>query len=63
MIRASVPKMNLDATFEQKDEIAKAVEEELEKVCVLPSSFSCFLNNGRYLLTICIYAGNVNVWI
>jgi regulator of protease activity HflC (stomatin/prohibitin superfamily) len=31
VIRASVPKMNLDAAFEQKDEIAKAVEEELEK--------------------------------
>ena len=32
VIRASVPKMELDATFEQKNEIAKAVEEELEKV-------------------------------
>ncbi|KAL5231968.1 hypothetical protein ABZP36_030744 [Zizania latifolia] len=31
VIRASVPKMNLDDTFEQKNEIAKAVEEELEK--------------------------------
>lgn len=31
MIRASVPKLNLDDTFEQKNEIAKAVEEELEK--------------------------------
>jgi regulator of protease activity HflC (stomatin/prohibitin superfamily) len=31
VIRASVPKMNLDAVFEQKDEIAKGVEEELEK--------------------------------
>nr|ACU20306.1 unknown [Glycine max] len=31
VIRASVPKMELDATFEQKNEIAKAVEEELEK--------------------------------
>ncbi|RZC23027.1 Hypersensitive-induced response protein 1 [Glycine soja] len=29
--KASVPKMELDATFEQKNEIAKAVEEELEK--------------------------------
>lgn len=31
MIRASVPKLNLDDTFEQKNDIAKAVEEELEK--------------------------------
>ena len=32
VIRASVPKMELDATFEQKNDIAKTVEEELEKV-------------------------------
>ena len=32
VIRASVPKLDLDATFEQKNDIAKAVEEELEKV-------------------------------
>lgn len=32
VIRASVPRMELDAAFEQKNEIAKAVEEELEKV-------------------------------
>uniref|UniRef100_M4D0W9 Band 7 domain-containing protein n=1 Tax=Brassica campestris TaxID=3711 RepID=M4D0W9_BRACM len=31
VIRASVPKMLLDDVFEQKNEIAKAVEEELEK--------------------------------
>ncbi|RHN63609.1 putative Band 7 domain-containing protein [Medicago truncatula] len=31
VIRASVPKLNLDDTFEQKNEIAKAVEEEREK--------------------------------
>ncbi|KAI4328384.1 hypothetical protein L6164_020741 [Bauhinia variegata] len=31
VIRASVPKMELDSSFEQKNEIAKAVEEELEK--------------------------------
>lgn len=34
VIRASVPKMNLDDAFEQKNDIAKAVEDELEKVCV-----------------------------
>lgn len=32
VIRASVPKLDLDSTFEQKNEIAKAVESELEKV-------------------------------
>jgi regulator of protease activity HflC (stomatin/prohibitin superfamily) len=31
VIRASVPKMNLDDVFEQKNDIARAVEEELEK--------------------------------
>lgn len=31
VIRASVPKLELDDAFEQKNEIAKAVEEELEK--------------------------------
>ncbi|RRT84612.1 hypothetical protein B296_00013365 [Ensete ventricosum] len=31
VIRASVPKLNLDDAFEQKNEIAKAVENELEK--------------------------------
>ncbi|XP_071692592.1 hypersensitive-induced response protein-like protein 1 [Rutidosis leptorrhynchoides] len=31
VIRASVPKLDLDDAFEQKNEIAKAVEEELEK--------------------------------
>ena len=35
VIRATVPKLNLDASFEQKNEIAKAVEEELEKVTCL----------------------------
>ncbi|XP_062194750.1 hypersensitive-induced response protein-like protein 2 [Phragmites australis] len=31
VIRATVPKLNLDDAFEQKNDIAKAVEEELEK--------------------------------
>ncbi|KAF2311349.1 hypothetical protein GH714_021959 [Hevea brasiliensis] len=31
VIRATVPKLNLDDAFEQKNEIAKAVEDELEK--------------------------------
>jgi regulator of protease activity HflC (stomatin/prohibitin superfamily) len=38
VIRAYVPKLNLDDTFEQKNEIAKAVEEELEKVFILVSN-------------------------
>jgi hypothetical protein len=32
VIRATVSKMGVDSSFEQKNEIAKAVEEELEKV-------------------------------
>ncbi|KAH0747631.1 hypothetical protein AABB24_019130 [Solanum stoloniferum] len=32
VVRAHVPKLNLDELFEQKDEVAKAVLEELEKV-------------------------------
>ncbi|XVF58214.1 hypothetical protein PTKIN_Ptkin07bG0046000 [Pterospermum kingtungense] len=31
IIRASVPKLDLDEAFEQKNDIAKAVEDELEK--------------------------------
>ncbi|OAY65384.1 Hypersensitive-induced response protein 1 [Ananas comosus] len=31
VIRASVPKLNIDDVFEQKNDIAKAVEDELEK--------------------------------
>ena len=34
VIRATVPKLNLDDAFEQKNEIAKAVEDELEKVTI-----------------------------
>ena len=41
VIRATVPKLDLDDAFEQKNDIAKAVEEELEKVCVK----HCFLFN------------------
>lgn len=34
VIRGTVPKLNLDAAFEQKNDIAKAVEDELEKVII-----------------------------
>lgn len=43
VIRASVPKLELDSVFEQKNDIAKAVEEELEKVFILFYSL-CFLS-------------------
>lgn len=32
VVRALVPRMNLDELFEQKGDVAKAVLEELEKV-------------------------------
>lgn len=34
VVRAHIPKMNLDEVFEQKNEVAQAVSEELEKVLV-----------------------------
>jgi hypothetical protein len=34
VIRASVPKLNLDDVFKQKNDLAKAVEDELEKVSI-----------------------------
>ena len=40
MVRAVVPKMNLDELFEQKGEVAKAVSEELEKVTFPSLCFS-----------------------
>lgn len=48
VIRASVPKLDLDATFEQKNDIAKAVENELEKVmCALDRRAPCTCNADR----------------
>ncbi|KAK7342114.1 hypothetical protein VNO80_25057 [Phaseolus coccineus] len=35
VIRACVPKMDLDSSFEEKKEIARAVEEELEKTLIV----------------------------
>lgn len=32
VVRACVPKLNLDEVFEQKNEVARTVSEELEKV-------------------------------
>lgn len=45
VIRGTVPKLDLDAAFEQKNDIAKAVEEELEKVVQLYSD-----NNHAFAL-------------
>jgi len=35
VIRASVPNMNLDQVFEQKNEVARAVEEEMAKAMTM----------------------------
>jgi hypothetical protein len=45
VIKATVPKLELDVAFEQKNDIAKAVEEELEKVlpCILFLEFVYYL--------------------
>lgn len=40
VVRACVPKMILDDVFEQKDDIAKAVSQELEKVIFSPLGFN-----------------------
>ena len=46
VVRAYVPKLNLDALFEQKGEVAKAVSEELEKVLL---SIICFTTGNGLL--------------
>ena len=43
VVRACVPKMILDDVFEQKDDIAKAVSQELEKVIFSPLGFNYVL--------------------
>lgn len=43
VIRASVPKLELDIVFEQKNDIAKAVEDELEKVFIVLYNLFCFI--------------------
>lgn len=58
VIRASVPKLNLDDAFEQKNEIAKAVEEELEKVrCLLYCKLIPFIVKvmGNYPVMLCYF--------
>ncbi|PKI78017.1 hypothetical protein CRG98_001637 [Punica granatum] len=41
VIRASMPKLTLDESFEQKNEIVKAVEEECEKPCPVMAMRLC----------------------
>jgi hypothetical protein len=63
VIRASVPKMILDDVFEQKNEIAKAVENELEKVLsIMYQVFYCICVRFLLILFIC-YVGNVRLWV
>lgn len=53
MVRAHVPRMTLDELFEQKNDVAKAVLEELEKV--INSSFSVFDEAAaKFVLSQCI---------
>jgi hypothetical protein len=55
VIRASVPKMELDTAFEQKNEIAKAVEEELEKVFFFLSLSFSLCCQLRYHKFVCFH--------
>ena len=43
VIRATVPKLELDDAFVQKNDVAKAVEEELEKAMSMYGMRSCKL--------------------
>lgn len=54
MVRASVPKLTLDEVFETKEEIARAVKDELEKV-------SEFLDETREVYTYSL--GHGRVWL
>lgn len=70
MIRASVPKLNLDDAFEQKNEIAKAVEEELEKVTSGVRILYCKTmgSNNTFLVTMLLFVqifhpGHVCLWL
>uniref|UniRef100_A0A804JPX7 Band 7 domain-containing protein n=1 Tax=Musa acuminata subsp. malaccensis TaxID=214687 RepID=A0A804JPX7_MUSAM len=51
VIRASVPKLNLDDVFEQKNDIARAVEDELGKViCLSTAVFYVFTISSAFCL-------------
>ena len=51
VVRAIVPRMELDSLFEQKNDVAKAVAEELEKVTPLTcfSYYMCYLLPQRII--------------
>lgn len=59
VVRAHVPKMNLDELFEQKDEVAKAVLEELEKVNWWYQFHLNLLNNHKCTNCILICEGKI----
>ncbi|CAL5367921.1 unnamed protein product [Camellia sinensis] len=48
IIRASVPKLELDSAFEQKNDISKAVEEELERVTNCLDEYESIFNDNQY---------------
>lgn len=48
MVRAHVPRMTLDELFEQKNDVAKAVLEELEKVINSSFQFSMRLRQNLF---------------
>lgn len=60
VIRASVPKLPLDDVFLQKNDIARGVEEELEKVNCIYCNFYGFGNVLCFLIL--IFVGHVWVW-
>ncbi|CAL5367927.1 unnamed protein product [Camellia sinensis] len=47
VIRASVPKLDLDSAFEQKNDISKAVEEELERVTNCLDEYESIFNDNQ----------------
>ncbi|CAL5369953.1 unnamed protein product [Camellia sinensis] len=48
MKKASVPKLELDSAFEQKNDISKAVEEELERVTNCLDEYESIFNDNQY---------------
>lgn len=68
VIRASVPKLDLDSTFEQKNDIAKGVEEELEKVMYALDSKGPYMRREDYICNFAYsasftFVGHVWLWI
>jgi hypothetical protein len=67
VVRASVPGMLLDDVFEQKNEIAKNVADELEKVMSLLYNticcFTCHAGHASVLLILESMMRNMLLWI